>query len=181
MLHRFVILAGCLAVLGWALASGAEEPLWIARAAEAPQVGKPAPGFTLKTPRGETLSLADFRGKTVVLNFWATWCPPCREEMPSMEALYRQCRNQPFAILAVSEDRDETSVKYFLEEMGLTFPVLLDKDTAVGRAYRVLALPTTYVIGPDGKIKDIVYGGQDWNSPRFRKLVERHFPKGAKC
>jgi peroxiredoxin len=143
-----------------------------------PAVGHRAPAFTLRDPDGKAVQLSRvLKEKAVFLNFWATWCPPCREEMPSMEAVYRDYKARGLEILAVSIDAgDETAVaarvKAFMADLTLTFPALLDPQMEVVRAYRLRGLPTTYLIDRTGVIRAIVVGPRDWASPEFRQRLD---------
>jgi peroxiredoxin len=116
--------------------------------------GETAPDFELETLDGDTIKLSDLRGQKVILNFWATWCGPCREEMPEMQEFYD---NQEVEILAVNlleTETDESNVGEYIDEFQYTYPVLLDKGSEVSDAYRgAVAVPTTYFIGTDGKIQ----------------------------
>ncbi len=130
-------------------------------AKEAPQEGFLAPEFTLETIEGDSVSLHDFRGKVIVLNFWATWCPPCREEMPALQSMYEKYREEGMVVLAVDLTAQDTTedVQAFIAKNSLTFPVLMDVSATVARAYRAQALPTTFFIGKDGTIQKIIVGG----------------------
>ena len=128
-------------------------------AAGRPAVGKPAPDFTLKDLDGNTVSLSDFRGKVVFLNFWATWCPPCRAEMPDIEALHRQYRDQGVVVLGVDLREGEGTVRTYVEGGGYTWTFLLDKTGQVGTQYRVSAIPTSYFIDSEGIIRAVAIGG----------------------
>jgi len=137
-----------------------------------------AEDFTLKDINGKDFSLSDFRGKIVFLNFWATWCSPCREEMPSMEKLHHKFKDDDLVILALSTDRDgKKVVTPFAEEEGLTFTILLDSDGEVSDSYRVFGLPTTFIIGRDGTILHKEMGVSDWFSEEsqsyFKELMEK--------
>ncbi|WP_301109255.1 peroxiredoxin [Sporosarcina sp.] len=128
--------------------------------------GDLAPDFELTTLDGKTVKLSDYRGKKVMLNFWASWCPPCRTEMPHMETYYKEYKDTDnMEILAVNmtktEVNKEESAKEFVGEYGLTFPILLDKDSKVMKMYRVMAYPTTYIINTEGVITDIVVSAID--------------------
>jgi len=104
-----------------------------------------APDFTLNDINGKKVNLSEFKGKAVLLNFWATWCGPCRAEMPSLNNLYNEYKDKDFVVLAVSVDTSEKPVKSFARELKLTFPILMDKDKAVSfDEYAVLGLPTTF-------------------------------------
>ena len=124
-----------------------------------PQIGFTAPDFTLETLDGGTVTLSELRGQVVVINLWATWCPPCRAEMPALERVWNQYRDDGLTVLAVNQQERASRVRAFVEELGLTFPVLLDRNGTVGARYRLRALPTTFFIGRDGVIRDVVLGG----------------------
>ncbi len=128
---------------------------------EAPQPGYRAPGFSLRTLDGETLSLSELRGRTVVLNFWATWCPPCRAEMPAFQRLYARYVDRGLMVIGVNATLgdDLAAVFAFRQQYQLTFPILLDENGQVNRSYRVTALPTTFFIDSNGIIRDVVIGG----------------------
>ncbi|HEU5393602.1 MAG TPA: TlpA disulfide reductase family protein, partial [Candidatus Methylomirabilis sp.] len=149
--HRLV-LVGLLA-LGWLLGAsagrGAEPdlgPLLDAMGVLPPVKETEAPAFTLSDLAGTPRRLADFKGQVVLINFWATWCLPCREEMPAMERLYREMKNGGFTILAVNFAETPEQVEPFVKELRLTFPILLDQEGQVSRLYRAFSLPATYLI-----------------------------------
>ncbi len=127
----------------------------------APVIGRPAADFALKDLAGRTVRLADQKGKTVFLNFWASWCPPCREEMPSIERLHRRLKGRDFVILAVSLDRSD--IRSFVEEGKYSFTILLDPQSEVARNYGVTAIPTTFIVDKNGVIRQKVLGGRDWS------------------
>ncbi|MBI3575727.1 MAG: TlpA family protein disulfide reductase [Gammaproteobacteria bacterium] len=114
------------------------------------------------------------RNKVLLLNFWATWCPPCRKEMPAMEQLYRAYKDRGLIVLAVSQDQAAlATVRDFAEQLKLTFPVWHDRDGLVGRQYSVPGVPTSYLVGRDGRIAWRVLGEYDWFSPEARAVVEQ--------
>jgi peroxiredoxin len=125
----------------------------------APRPGLIAPDFTLETLDGETITLSDLRGKGVVVNFWATWCLPCRTEMPALERTWNSLGNDGLVILAVNRQESPDRVGAFAEEFGLTFPILLDRDGSVFGRYNVQLYPTTFFIGRDGIIREVIFGG----------------------
>jgi cytochrome c biogenesis protein CcmG/thiol:disulfide interchange protein DsbE len=134
-----------------------------ARLEPGPKVGEKAPDFELPTLGGKSVKLSDYRGKVVFLNIWATWCPPCKEEMPSMEALYQKLKGQQFEMLAVSIDRKgEEVVGPFVAKYGLTFPVLLDPDSKTYKLYGLTGIPETFIIDGNGVIAYKVVGAQNW-------------------
>lgn len=123
--------------------------------------------------KGNSIQLDQFRGNVMLLNFWATWCSPCKKEMGPMEILYQRFKDRGFVILAVSLDQGEAKVvKSFVEKKGLTFPVLIDRSGKAKSAYHVTSLPTTYLIGQDGRIVGKSLGPRDWASPPAFALLE---------
>jgi peroxiredoxin len=133
-----------------------------------------APDFILPDLDGTPIRLSDHRGKVVLLNFWATWCPPCRAEMPSMEKLYQAYRERGLAILAISNDLSgRSAVEPFVRERGLTFPILLNPEAGVFAQYGVRGLPTSYVLDRRGRIVSGEIGARDWSSGAARDAVER--------
>jgi peroxiredoxin len=141
--------------------------------AQGPATGFLAPDFTLPDVKGKAVRLADFRGKkAVLLNFWATWCPSCQKEMPTMEALYQRFKAGGLEIVAVSIDRDRQDVAMFMEAYGLTFPALLDADSRIANTYRVSGIPTHYFIDRAGVIQSREVGPKDWSQPETWKAIE---------
>ncbi|MDR0464307.1 MAG: TlpA family protein disulfide reductase [Treponema sp.] len=126
-----------------------------------------ARNFTLPVLGGENTSLSSFRGKVVILNFWATWCPPCREEMPSMESLYRRFKDEGLEIVAVDMMEDTETVSRFISNNGYTFPVMLDRLNRTGAVYGVSSIPVSFILDREGRIIARVIGGISWNSPRM--------------
>jgi len=133
--------------------------------------------FTVPTPPGRrpaSVSLQGFRGHVVFLNFWATWCPPCREEMPAMERLYQRYRDRGLVVLALSVDADGAAVVTpFLTEHRLTFPVGLDPDMRVAGLYGIRALPSTFLLNRAGRVVASAVGPREWDGPEGRAVVER--------
>jgi len=124
--------------------------------------------------QGKPVSLADFKGQVVLVNFWATWCGPCRVEMPSMEAMYKEMNAQGFEILAVSTDEEGSAVtKPYVEATQLTFPILHDTKYEVGATYGVRTLPMSYVVDRKGIIQHRIYGARDWHSPEAKNLLDK--------
>ena len=129
------------------------------------EVGMQAPDFTLRNLNGNLEGLSEFKDQVVVLNFWATWCAPCLEEMPAFEKLYRRYRSQGLTVIAVSLDKgDKSKVEKFVDEHSLTFPVLLDLDGIAERIYPSFTIPFTYVIDKKGRIAARVDGAKNWSS-----------------
>jgi len=120
--------------------------------------------FSLPMLTGGIAALSDFKGRIVILNFWATWCPPCRAEMPSMENLYQRFRDQGLEILAVDIGEDENTIRRFINNNKYTFPVLLDTNKRISNSYGIEAIPTTYILDREGKIIARVVGSISWDS-----------------
>lgn len=130
---------------------------------ESPQEGFLAPNFTLSDLGGTQISLGDFKGKVVLLNFWATWCAPCKMEIPSLEKLYQLRKDKGFEILAVSVDRTSLSkVASFVTDYQMSFPVLADQRGEVGRRYWAKAIPTSFLLDKKGVIRWKVVGAREW-------------------
>lgn len=126
--------------------------------ASAPKAGEPAPQFTLQTLDGKTASLGDYRGQAVMVNFWATWCPPCRAEMPDMEQVYQEKKQDGFSVLAVNIQEARDPIAQFVNKFGLTFPILMDVSGEVTQRYGIYGLPSSYFIDPEGKIAEVNVG-----------------------
>ncbi|MCS7221446.1 MAG: TlpA disulfide reductase family protein [Anaerolineae bacterium] len=123
------------------------------------RVGFTAPDFTLPQVDGQMLSLRELRGQVVILNFWATWCAPCRAEMPALDRVYRDRHKDGVAVVGVNQLEAAIQVQRYLGQLSLSFPIALDERGKVGRIYRVHALPTTYFVDRQGIIRDMVIGG----------------------
>lgn len=137
-----------------------------------------APGFTLKDLNGDTVRLEQFRGQYIVLNFWATWCPPCVKEMPSMERLQQHFKDKRFRVVAISVDKEpEQIVQPFVTRLKLTFPILLDPDGTAAHPYGARDLPSTFVLNPDGQVIAAAKGERDWYAEAaisyLNELLER--------
>lgn len=132
----------------------------------------PSPEFSLPAPDGRKISLKDFHGKIVLLNFWASWCTPCREEMPAMEKLYQEYKDKNFVILAVAvKDRKQDALD-FVKELKITYPIVLDPEAQVGALYGAWGLPSTYIIGPKGEGLARGWGPADWYGSSARRLIK---------
>ncbi len=139
---------------------------------DVPKVRMDAPAFTLEKLNGGKASLADYKGKVVLLNFWATWCGPCRYEMPGMQRLWERYREQGFVIIAVAADKNgHKQVAPFVGKLALNYPVLLDPEGEVRNRYEVVGLPMSYLIGRDGKISGRVIGIKEWDSHEADRVV----------
>jgi cytochrome c biogenesis protein CcmG/thiol:disulfide interchange protein DsbE len=156
--YASVALAVLLIVFGvWALSRATRDSSVDRFSTPAPEL-EAAPDFALQTLDGETVRLSDYRGQVVLINTWATWCPPCRDEMPDLEAYYRRRQADGFVVLAVNSQESPGTVAAFLEEHNFTFPVLLDPDGVVTKDYRVYGLPTSFFIGRDGVVRGVWSG-----------------------
>ena len=128
--------------------------------------------FTLSFLNGGSGTLSDYKGKVVILNFWATWCPPCRAEMPSMETLYQRYKDQGLEMLAVNLRENNAVVRQFIRNGGYTFPVLMDNDGRTGNTYGIEAIPTSFIIDRDGKIIGRLVGSIYWDTPQVFAAFE---------
>lgn len=136
-----------------------------------PKISKPAPDFVAKDLKGQSVTLSDFRGKVILLNFWATWCAACREEMASMQSLYSSLQGDGLEVLAVSIDRwNEDRVRKYVKDSNLTFRVLLDQNQKVRKKYHVMSLPTSYLIDGNGNIRGYASGARAWDSHDSKNL-----------
>jgi peroxiredoxin len=164
-LRVFLILLFILAVFSGAAVAGGKEPLH-------PVKGTPiAADFDLMDIDGRRHTLAMYRGKIVIVNFWATWCPPCRFELPAMEKVWERVKNKGVVILGINVGEDADTIFTFTADYPVTFPLLLDSDSGVTNKYPVIGLPTTYVISPQGKIIYRAIGTRNWNEDALVKKV----------
>jgi peroxiredoxin len=137
-----------------------------------PTQPKPAEDFTVPTARGRTFRLSEQRGKIVFINFWATWCPPCREEMPALERLYERTKHTGVEMLAISVDTDPASITPFLGERQFTFTVGLDPTMSVATTYGVRGLPASFIVDREGRLAAVALGPRAWDSPASQALME---------
>ena len=128
-------------------------------------VGDKAPDFDLTDDNGQGVSLSDFHGKYVLLNFWATWCPPCVEEMPSLSVLHERLKDLGLIVLGVSVDESQEEYERFLKRSRLTFPTVRDPERSVSSRYGTVKYPETYLIDPEGVVIRKYINWQDWNRP----------------
>jgi peroxiredoxin len=166
----WIITAGVIAAAIAALLTSGGAPPPVGR-------GSTAPAFALpRLKGGAPISLADLRGRVVLLNFWATWCKPCEEEMPAMQRLHEALAPEGFELVSVSVDEDASEVARFVERLGLTFPVLMDSDQKVAHAYQTFRFPETLLIDRDGRVVERYVGPKDWDAAayiaRLRKIID---------
>jgi cytochrome c biogenesis protein CcmG, thiol:disulfide interchange protein DsbE len=130
-----------------------------------------APALALKDLEGREHHLADYRGKVVLVNFWATWCEPCRQEMPSIQRLSAKLSGKPFVVLAVNVDEPAARIRKFLMDTGFDQPVLLDVNKSVTKQWSARVLPVTFIVGPDGRLRYRLLGEMDWSSQSVVTLI----------
>jgi peroxiredoxin len=147
---------------------------------QSPKAAVEAPGFSLPDLTGKMIRLEDFRGKVVFLNFFATWCVPCREEMPAMERLHRMYREKGLVVLAVDIRESAKDVRGFVQELKLTYPALLDEDGSVAYTYGIRPVPATYLIGRDGKMRWRAFGSREWDGKDARKYFTHILADGKR-
>ena len=157
----------CLTALAASLSGAADLKPWS---------GGPTPGLELQELDGRGHRLADYGGKVVLVNFWATWCVPCRDEMPSMQRLKEKLAGMPFEVLAVNLDEPEARVRKFLSQMKVDFTVLLDPEMKAAKAWNARILPASFVIGPDGRIRYSVVGELDWSHDQVVSRISELLP-----
>jgi thiol-disulfide isomerase/thioredoxin len=150
----------------------AEPPLSHALAPVDPPVV--APGFSLADMDGDRHALGDYRGKVILLNFWATWCPPCRHEMPAMERLYKRFGDKGFVVLAVNQWEDADHVFAYTGDLNVfpSFPILFDPESKVSQDYGVKGLPTSFVIDREGRLVYRAIGGREFDHPEIMQSIE---------
>jgi peroxiredoxin len=142
-----------------------------------PYKGKPLPDFELSDLKGGKHKLSDYKGKVVLVNFWATWCPPCVKEMPSMQRLQDKYQDRDFQILAVNMGEDATTITIFLDKIKVNFPILMDSDGAVLKQWKIFAFPTTFLVDKEGNIAYGLFGGLEWDSPEAMAVVDELLKK----
>ncbi|WP_303906675.1 peroxiredoxin family protein [Thiohalomonas denitrificans] len=165
MLHRLAVAALILALP--MLASAAPRSQGLTPVEERP----PAPDFNLEDMEGEFHQLSEFRGQPVIINFWATWCPPCREEMPSMQRAWERLREEGVAMLAINVGETPDTVFQFTANYPVEFLLLFDLDSAVTEKWPVRGLPSTFVVDPEGRIVYQAIGGREWDDPELLQPV----------
>src|SRR5438105_3157008 len=135
--------------------------------------GQPPPALQLADLAGNAVDLSALKGEVVLVNFWATWCEPCRDEMPSLNRLARRMADRNLVVLTVDVGEAPERIRRFLTQAGIELPVLLDRDSSTSRAWQARGYPTSYVVGPDGRIRYYYVGALDWTSERVTRVLER--------
>ena len=144
---------------------------WVPAQAADPVPGQMAPAFTLKSLNDRNLSLHEHRGQVVMLNFWATWCGPCRQEMPALNALYEKYRDAGFVLFGINVDADPDNAARMASRLKVTYPVLIDRDKKASMLYQVKAMPMTIIIDRDGKIRHVQKGYHAGYEDKYREQV----------
>lgn len=140
--------------------------------------GQRGPGFSLQSLEGKTVTLNDYEGKLVVVNFWATWCTPCELEMPTLENLWARYRDRGLMVVGVTVDRGgpRSLIEPYVRGKKLTFPILLDPDMSTARAWRVTGIPATFLVRPTGEVAGAAHGPREWDSREMVALLETLLP-----
>lgn len=164
---RRAVGAACAGLVGGAAAAAADLKMW---------AGGPTPRLDLSDLQGRRHQLSDYRGRVVLVNFWATWCGPCRDEMPSIQRLQQKLAGRPFAVLAVNLDEPESRIRKFLDEMKLDLTVLVDREKKAARAWAARILPASYVVGADGRIRYSLVGEINWDHEHVVARISELLP-----
>ncbi|MGV1098053.1 peroxiredoxin family protein [Thiovibrio sp. JS02] len=141
---------------------------------EVAEVGRQAPDFTLVDTRGKTWTLADLKGRVVFVNFWATWCPPCREEMPSMQRVHNFMPEDRFTMLAILSNDEPGLADALAAKIGATFPILIDPENKVAKAYGLTGVPETYIVDKQGVLREKFIGAVPWDSPASMQMLMKY-------
>jgi peroxiredoxin len=159
--RKFIYMIILLSGIAWIIISADRSGTSTSGLVPAPQQGFLAPDFELQTTDGETVKLSDLRGEAILINLWATWCGPCRAEMPAIEKIYNEYKDDGLVVLAVNMTYTDSvsDIAPFVEEYGLTFPILLDTNYSVGSSYQLRSLPSSFFIDRNGMINKVVIGG----------------------
>ena len=147
--------------------------LLVANPAWSASVSGPAPNFTLKSLSGKNLKLSELAGNVVLINFWASWCGPCLQEMPLLNAIHKKYEPLGFTVLGVNVEENSDNARAFLAERGVDFPILLDTSNQVSQLYDVVAMPTTVVVDRDGNMRFLHKGYKTGDEKQYRKMVKK--------
>jgi len=167
------LLGGAVCVMGWLTV----PPLPGPQPAGGTSAGSTAPDFTLQDLDGRSVTLGELRGQVVLIDFWATWCTPCKHEMPHLQDMYERYRDRGFTVLAVDVGESANQARPFIEGEGYTFPVLLDSQSKVFRQYGVRALPTVFVVDTQGVIREVKVGYASGSERELARIVESLLPR----
>jgi peroxiredoxin len=137
-------------------------------------IGEPAPDFTLVDLKGKSWTLSELKGQVVFVNFWATWCPPCREEMPSMQKLYTMLPTDTFKMLAILNGDDPALAKSLVEKLKVTMPILNDQANQVGPKYGLTGVPETFIVDKQGILREKFIGPAQWDSPGYVQMLTKY-------
>ena len=150
--------------------------LFVAACQQGPgaRVGEPAPDFDTVDMNGDVWSLSQFKGQVVFINFWATWCAPCREEMPSMQRLYAKLPKDTFKMLALFNNDKPEAVEKFVAKLGLTMPILSDEYNIIGKRYGLTGLPETFIVDKQGVLREKFIGPYEWDSPEHVEMLLKY-------
>jgi len=152
-------------------------PVFIAACGQGPtvaEVGQPAPDFSLVDRKGKIWTLSELKGQVVFINFWATWCPPCREEMPSMQRLYTMLPKDKFKMLAILNSDDPALADSFAAKLGLTIPILDDQANSVGVNYGLTGVPETFIVDKQGVLREKFIGPAQWDAPGYIQMLMKY-------
>lgn len=140
-------------------------------------VGQPAPDFALTDLNGRQWQLSELRGKVVFINFWATWCPPCIKELPSMDSLNKRMAGKPFQMLTILFNDQAQLAQSLVNKAGYKFPVLIDPSSETGNQYGLTGVPETYIVDPQGILQEKFIGPAKWDSPEALQLIQQYLPR----
>jgi cytochrome c biogenesis protein CcmG/thiol:disulfide interchange protein DsbE len=171
------VLGGCVLLVAAGLVLiGEDLPKRLVRGDAAPGFILPLVAGTGPAGSGDWVDLEALRGRVVLLNFWATWCEPCEDEMPSMQRLYDRLAPRGFELVAVSVDEDPAAVEAFRERLGLRFPIALDPESEIAKRYQTMGFPESLLIGPEGDVIERYVGPRDWDAPMYSERIARLLP-----
>ncbi len=139
-------------------------------------VGKPAPDFSLTDTNGKIWTLSELRGQAIFVNFWATWCPPCRQELPSMQTIHQELSGKGFQMLTILVNDDPNQAVLMTKRAGFTFPILVDSGGKAGAAYGITGVPETFIVDAAGILREKVIGPKQWDAAEAKELILKYIP-----